>query len=299
MQKRHHTVPRCYLENFTDKNGYVWVLDTSDKIFNIRPENILVETHFYRLTLKNGEKSVVVEDTLANMEGAFADIFANKISKGIPLTVDERAKIAIFTAAMLHRTRPHRESMRNMFERLKETMQEWQEEYRRNPEARELASIMPSSGDDKSITLEELDEGLKDFDEQHAADLIPQIVSTAQIIFDMKWAILKRKNGDIDFITSDDPFVVVRPESIKKYGAKAIGSQPGLIYKDAEVSLPLSKDLALLAGWTINEDCYIDIPAENVEPINQRTALHSGERIVASSKEQLEIIKTKYPPRNK
>jgi len=294
MQKRHHTIPRCYLEGFTDENGHVWVLDTKNKIFNTQPENILVETHFYRITLMNGEKSVVVEDTLANIEGAYADIFRNKISQDKFLADDERAKVSIFFSAMMHRTKPHRESMRNMLEKLKVTMEKWQEEYKNNPEARKLSSAIPSSG--KGISLDELKEGLADFDEHHAADLIPQIISTAQIIFDMKWSIWKYPKGKGSFVTSDSPLVVMRPASIKKYGKNAFGSRPGLLFKDAEITLPLSKDKLLLAGWILNEDSYYEVPAEIAENINQRTILNSSERIIASNKKKLEEIKAKYPP---
>lgn len=166
MQKRHHTIPRCYLENFTDENGHVWVLDRKNKIFNTKPENVLVETHFYRITLMDGTKSVIVEDTLANIEGAYADIFNRKISQDNFLTSDDRAKVSIFIAAMLHRTKPHRESMRKMFERLRESMKGWREQFKTlTPEARKRASVMPASGEGTSITIEELDAGLDNFNE--------------------------------------------------------------------------------------------------------------------------------------
>lgn len=292
-KKRHHTIPRCYLDGFTDENGHVWVLDTKNKIFPTNPINILVENHFYRITLKNGEKSVVVEDTLANIEGVYAEIFKNKICKDEFLTDKERAEVSVFFAGMIHRTKPYRESMRDMLERLKGTMEEWQKEYKENPEARKIADATPSSG--KSISLEELSAGLKDFDEQHATDLIPQIISTSQIIFDMKWSIWKYPQGEGAFVTSDDPLVVMRPASIKKYGKDAFGSRSGILYKDAEITLPLSKDRLLLAGWILNDDSYTEVPVEIAENINQRTILHSSERLISCNEKQLEDIKEKYP----
>lgn len=58
MQKRHHTIPRCYLQNFSDEKGFVWVLDFKDKIFKTKPDNILVENNFYTIKLKNGKKNL-------------------------------------------------------------------------------------------------------------------------------------------------------------------------------------------------------------------------------------------------
>lgn len=296
IKKRHHTVPRSYLNGFADENGHVWVLDTNNKIFSTNPVNVLVEHHFYRITLKNGEKSVVVEDTLANIEGAYVDIFKNKIYRNQFLTDEERATVAIFFSAMMHRTKPYRESMRDMFGRLKESMQEWKKQFESNPDAKQISSSMPSSG--TSISLEELESGLKDFDEHHSAGLIPQIISTAQFIFNMKWAVWKYPEGEGAFVTSDNPLVVMRPASIKKYGKDAFGSRPGLVYKDAEITLPLSKNRLLLAGWILNEDSYVEVPVEIAENINQRTILNSSERLISSNEKQLVEIREKYPSKS-
>ena len=141
MKKRHHTIPRCYLQNFTDSDGFVWVLDTKDNIFKTKPENILVESHFYTVTLKNGDKSLFVEDTLANIEGTYAAIFEKKITKNLFLTDEERAKVSVFIAALFLRTRPHRESMHRMVLSMKKSMEEWRQRYEDNPEARRMQKV--------------------------------------------------------------------------------------------------------------------------------------------------------------
>lgn len=292
-QKRQHTVPRCYLENFADQEGFVWVLDTENKIFKIKPENILVENNFYTVTLKNGEKSLLIEDTLANIEGAYANIYQNKISKDKFLTPEERAKISVFLSAMIHRTKPNREGMRNMIQRLKGTMEDWKKQFEMNPKAKEFSSHTPSSG--QSITINDIDEYLEDFDEQHSINVVDHSIHTAQIIFDMKWAVIKCNDSNYNFVTSDDPLVMERPASIKKYGKNKIGSLAGLAYKDVEVTLPLSRNRLLLAGWILNEDSYTDMPKDMAENFNQRTILHSSERIITSSEEQSKEIMNKYP----
>jgi len=298
MQKRHHTIPCCYLDNFTDSDGWVWVLDTKNEIIRIRPKNILVENHFYRITLKDGSKSLVVENALSDIEGVYATIFREKIAKDIPLTPQERANVAVFVAAMLHRTRPHRENTRRMFETLKKNMEEWREQVKTiTPEQRRTLNATPSGGG-ATITPEELDAGLEDFDELHAAHLIPQTMHTAQIIFNMKWAVLEIRDGGTTFVTSDSPLVVERPAAIKKFGRNAFGSRPGMLFEDAEATLPLSRDRMLLAGWILNQDSYAEMPSELAEQLNQRTILHSSQRLIASSKVQLEGVKTKYPPRS-
>ena len=290
MKKRHHTIPRCYLENFIDKDGFVWVLDVKDNIFKVKPQNILLENHFYTVTLKNGEKSLFVEDTLANIEGAYATIFRDKISKDLFLSEQERATVSVFISALFLRTKPHREGIRKMFEKLKETMEEWKKQFEMNPKAKEYASAIPSSG--KSINMEDVDEYLNNYKEEYSVSVLTQLPEIAQIIFNMKWSVWKNENNN--FVTCDDPLVLLRPASIKKYGAKAIGSQPGLLYKDVELTLPLSKDRLLLAGWILNEDSYLTVEDEMAQKMNHRTITHSCERIISSSELQATSIKNKY-----
>jgi len=290
MQKRQHTVPRCYLQHFTDADGFVWVLDTKDKIFRIKPENILVENHFYTITLKNGEKSVIVEDTLAKIEGEYSTIFEQKLSKDIFLTAEERAKVSIFIAALYLRTSPYRESLKGAFTQLKTGMEDWKKQFEANPHAKRMAQNTPSSGD--SITLGELDQYLDNFNEEHSVSMITQLPKIAQIIFDMKWSIWKDKNNN--FVTSDNPLVLLRPLSIKRYGPNAIGSRPGLLFKDVELTLPLSKDRLLLAGWILNEDSYFSVEGDKVRNINYRTITHSSKKVITKSKKDAEAVRDRY-----
>lgn len=294
VEKRHHTIPRCYLENFTDNEGWVWVLDTNNKIFKIRPENILVENHFYRITLKNGEKSLMVENTLSEIESNFAEIYKKKISKNLFLDDEERAQISVFIAGMMHRTQPNREGMRRVFEKMKNTLEEWQKQYDSDPHAKRIADATPSSSND-SLSLDDINKILQNFDEEHAKIVVPQMLSTAQFIFNMKWSFQDFPDDETGFITSDDPLVMKRPLSEIKHGKNAIGSRPGLAFKDVEVTLPISKNKMLLAGWILNEDSYIISERKIAEHLNQRTILDSSKRIIGSSENQLIDIRSKYP----
>jgi hypothetical protein len=290
MKKRHHIVPKCYLENFVDDDGFVWVLDTEDSIFNIKPANILVENHFYTITLKNGEKSLFVEDTLANIESKYIDIFNNKLSKDIFLDDTERANVSVFLAALFLRTKTHREGLKGMFQKLKSSMEEWKKHYETNKQSRDFASVMPSSG--KTISIDDVNEYLKNYKDQHSINIIDQLPEISQIIFNMKWSIWKNKNNN--FVTCDNPLYLIRPASIKKYGTNVIGSQPGLLYNDVELTVPLASGRLLLAGWILEQDSYFEVDDDLAEKMNHRTICSSSERIITNSKEKAEMIKNKY-----
>jgi hypothetical protein len=290
MQKRHHTIPRCYLKNFSDNDGFVWVLDAKDNIYKQKPKNILVENNFYTITFKNGAKNLVVEDTLANIESAYATIFENKITKNQFFTADERALVSIFIAAMLLRTKLYREYMRSKLKHLIKSMEDWKIQFGMNPKAREFIPVMPGGG--ATMSLNDVKSHLNNLQVEHSANILISLPETAQLIFDMKWSILE--NTDAGFITSDAPVVLLRPASIMKYGPEAIGSQPGLKCMDIELTLPLSKSKLLLAGWILEEDSCSSVPNDVAQNINSRTIAYVMEKVIADSAVRVNNIKAKY-----
>jgi hypothetical protein len=233
MQKeQQHTIPSSYLENFADEGGFVWVLDTDDNIFNTKPHNILKERHFYSLTNSNGEKDMSVEDALGSIEGDFINVFRNKISQNLLLTIEERIIVSVFVAALMTRTRPYRDGLKNSLEQLKG----WMEESVKNPlteEDKKVLAATPSSGG-VTIDMESLKDGLQKFDEHHSSSILRSLSHSAALIYNMKWSIWI--NTGYGFVTSDDPVVLLRPASIKKFGSGTSRSTPGLIWQDVELT---------------------------------------------------------------
>ena len=290
QQEQQHTVPGSYLENFTDENGHVWVLDADDKIFNVNPENILKERHFYSLNNSAGEKDMSVEDALGSIEGDFINIYRDKFAKDLFLTDEERVAVSVFIAALMTRTRPYRDHLKNSLEEIKGWMEDW-EKHPMSDEEKKTMEAMPSSGG-ATIDLETLKDGLKHFDEHHSTSIMRSLSHSAALIYHMKWSVWK--NESYGFVTSDDPVVLLRPASIKKFGVGTFGSAPGLRWKDVDLTLPLSKDHLLLAGWILNNDSYIQVDDEMARKMNHRTITHSRDRIITSSKTRAEEIKMRY-----
>ncbi len=172
------------------------------------------------------------------------------------------------------------------------------------PRARENASkILPPSGG-QPITQKDVQEAIENLDDLHSIMLIENLPEVASLIYDMKWGIVSPENPSDEFVTSDHPVSMLRPESIKKYGPDAIGSIPGLVYKDVEISLPLSPKLVLLMGWQIEDEnqFYVPIASEFVEQMNLRTIIQSEEKLIASSEQkireiclQVRDLKRRYP----
>jgi len=293
-QEQQHTVPKSYLENFVDENGHVWVLDTDDNIFNTNPKSILKERHFYSLPGENGEKNMSVEDTLASIEGDFINVYREKFAKDLFLTEEERVAVSVFIAALMTRTRPYRDHLKSSLENLKDWMEEWEKKPMSEDEKKTMAAT-PSSGG-ATIDLDTLKEGLQNFDTHHSKSILRSLSHTAALIYQMKWSVWK--NDSHRFVTSDDPVVLLRPASIKKFGAGTFGSAPGLKWKDVELTLPLSRNRLLLAGWILNNDSYINIDDEKAKWLDHRTITHSQNRIIASTESRAKVIKSTYTEKN-
>jgi hypothetical protein len=290
QQEQHHTIPASYLGNFVDNNGHVWVLDTDDRIFNVNPNNILKERHFYSLTNEDGTKNLSVENMLSSIESDFVNVYRDKIENGLFLTDKERVIVSVFIATLMTRTRPRRDHTKSSLEEMKDWMEGWAKKPNSKSEERVLAAT-PSTGG-ATIDLDTLKEGLKDFDEHHTASIFRSFSENAALIFQMKWSVWI--NTSYGFVTSDDPVVLLRPASIKKFGVGSFGSAPGLLWKDVELTLPLSKDRLLLAGWILKSDSYVQVDDDMARKIDYRTITRSSDRIIASSKSRAEDIKLRY-----
>jgi len=210
----HHYVPnKSYLANFADSSGKVWVLDATDKIFSTNPTNIFKEQHFYTINLKGAGESLVVEDTLANIEGDFAGIYRQKITDLVPLSIEEKARVSIFLGALHLRTKSQREGLHGALEQLHSGMKEWRAIFENNQAAREFsAKTMPTGGE--SIRLDDVEDALANIGQLHSTSMMDNLPEISQLIFEMDWQYLPAAAG-MTFVTS----------SIKTGGIKEVWSQ--------------------------------------------------------------------------
>jgi hypothetical protein len=110
--KRHHQVPRAYLERFA-VDGKVRVLRRDGKTFDTNPINVAAESGFYDVTDDLGEKSSVVESLLESVETA-AHVALGEIDRSRRPPDEgsqDREALARFVAFQMTRTSQHREQV--------------------------------------------------------------------------------------------------------------------------------------------------------------------------------------------
>jgi hypothetical protein len=103
--KRHHYVPKNYLERFASRDQ-AFVRRRDGTTFTANCVNVAVEAGFYDIEMQDGGRSKVVEETLADVEGATAEVFrAIDEAMAAPAAgTAEREVLSIYLALQMTRT---------------------------------------------------------------------------------------------------------------------------------------------------------------------------------------------------
>ncbi|MBM4064561.1 MAG: DUF4238 domain-containing protein [Planctomycetes bacterium] len=270
MAESQHYIPQFYLREFTDPetpNGhepYVWIYEHESKNWKKKsPKNIASKPDFYSFVDQEGKRRNEIEKGLSIIEGKTASIYRNKICTRQCLTLQEKATIAEFVTLMITRVpRFHNIidsstseiviRMMEMYKARPDAVKKFKEEYEKD-----IGKKLPDDFDEswfdhsrykinasKSFILE---------------TMVTQI--DAKIIFDMTWTFL-HTSEKAWFITSDNPFSMRNPKSNSPWYGH---------------SIPLSRQICLLATWNKGLRPHIDVPQLVVEELNH-------DRIAASDK---------------
>jgi hypothetical protein len=238
--KIQHYVPKFYLKSFsTIRNNNLYCFDKfKPKYFLVNIKKIGCEKYFYDTSIDTNQ---LVEKGLAQMESLCNIAYNKLIKKGKLecLTEDDKYSIAILIATQQMRTKKVRGEIKANIKRLTE--------------------FIP----DKVLT-KELEEELKDANTEESIksmqiDLIADYQLSANILFKMKWILLKNETT-MPYWTSDHPITLYNPVN-----------QPfnlGLLCTGIQIRFPLNPKLCLCL-CDPNLYCFYpdNLKAENVQNI--------------------------------
>ena len=280
MAESQHYIPRFYLREFTDPetpNGYepyVWKYEHEYKKWKKKsPKNIASKPDFYSFIDQEGKRRDEIEKKLSIIEGKTASIYRDKICTRQCLTNREKATIAEFVTLMMIRVPSFHNIVDSstsemairrmeMYKARPDAVKKFKEEYERD-----IGKKLPKEFDESWLDPSKYKiNASKSF----ILKMMVSLTEIAKIIFNMSWTFL-HTTGKAWFITSDNPFSMRNPKSNSPlYGH-------GLMSQDVEVTIPLSKQICLLATWKKGLWPHIDVPQLVVEELNH-------DRIAASDK---------------
>lgn len=248
---KQHYVPQCYLREFADplsffsKDYFVWIIDKNGKKKRRdKVKNVLFSNDLYTITIPGKGKDYTIERKLQDIEGAYATIFREKISKKLPLSGEEHATLCVFVAAMLQRTLRHKDSVEKFHNDMSEMFARMEEKH----------GMSPSKSEEMKRQLEN----------SHKNELISGIPYVSKILSQMSLAFFCAPLG-MKFITSDDPCTLFNPE----LQWQAFCS-PGLGQKSIQLTMPLSPNITLCLTWSSVRG-YMNASKWIVEDLNRMT----------------------------
>ncbi len=279
---KHHYLPQFYLKEFTDpdtplgQEPYVWVHRPDSGWQKRAPKNVAEESGYYTLTDDAGNEADDLERMLSRIESVAAEIIRDKVVSQTPLTEGERLDLSVFIATMQVRVpgqHEHigefvaevaRKTMALQAHALKQDPRRW-EAFKRRFEA-ETGERLP-----EDLEPEDLDPTryrITTNREFSVALSFSPIQLATNIIADKGWRFLMSQPPNY-FITSDYPVGVHDPSTEGTlYG-------PALASPKTEVSLPLTKTIAILAGGEMKGIGWVPVTDRAFRQINIRTAMRA------------------------
>lgn len=263
-KKAQHVIPNCYLKawcapeslNKPDVNPYIWrISKDGSKRIKKSPENSFISNDHYTIKLPTGDRELVVEDTLAQLENKFVQIIP-KIQKQENLTDEDRANLILFTAAMHSRTKGMGEWFKKTQTELHEAIVAMEKLHNSPPKMSQASQ--------------------KYIDHANPIAVAMLMKAEAPVMARMEMAILVT-DDPIGFITSDEPCLWFNPEA---YKWPPFYRSPGLAQENIEVSLPLTPQHMLLISHKKYE-LYVKVPQIAVDEGNRLRRFSADQEFVS------------------
>lgn len=270
--KRHHLLPRLYINRWADADGQVRLVDTEgDRSFIANVNDAIVRNGFYNIETDDGTPPDIIEQAIAQVEGYAATGFA-ALDTGIwPLDAESRTALAHFIALQIPRGESFRATTNRAFGDVAKMM------------------LQSAASDPQALRrlMREIAGGVEPTDEEVTAqadfmlsdDLVVTPSQTSSValfleaagelvesVFACSWDLVTA-TGDARFITADEPIMMWRAP-----GAAPAWMGVGIATAD-EITLPLDPKRALTFRARMGApDGQFPGPDQIVEIINGRTA---------------------------
>ena len=260
--KNQHVIPNCYLKSWCDPRTpaghcpYIWRISRDGVTKKKKsPEKSFTANNRYTITMPNGDRNLVIENTLGGIESQFVNVLV-RIRRREQLTPRDKAHLCLFTAAMHTRAIAMGEHWKEFYQGVHNQVVAL-EKKRNAPPAKSLET----------------------------ADMVkhahPYLVESgvevqAPMLFTMPMSILVTED-ELGFITSDNPCIWNVPNAHRL--------PPGLRYPslsqpEIEISLPLTPQHMLLISHRVYP-LYVDVKQTTVDDANRLRWLDCTEEFVS------------------
>jgi hypothetical protein len=305
VAKRHHFVPKCYLESFSVKNpkkrkSNLYAFDAVDrKVFRPAPDNVALQTDFNTIDLE-GHKPDAFENAMAGVESDIGPALVRIVETKSLKNEDDRT-LLLNLIGLLHIRNPRqRERSRDFRDRVAKTVLDvalsspeiWNSQVKKAKEA----GFMPADAD---ADYEKMKKDYKPDNYKIELSNIESIRTEMDtfdhilpLLFARKWVLLKAPEGSAGFITSDHPVCLYWSEPDPARGNRG----PGLKHKGSEILFPISPSLAVVGAFEL-ENAEADLTEEEVASSNGTIVVFAQRQVYAPSMNFKYQIDQSQPPK--
>lgn len=278
---RHHIVPQCYLQNFTNSVGKLHVLpkDKSRSTFDANTNNVAVRKHYYSIELESGEIDTRIESVLSDLEGIAKPIL-NAIQSEDPISIQQKEDLSVFIGIMYSRNPNFRDGVEKY---LKQSMERIKTQILMSPStSKDIIDSAPKEvivlAGGKGKVCEWLNDSLEVILSPNASlEYIKLGVEITRLLVNMRWRLLVNHDQKLPFITSDNPCYVVNKDIEKSPYGVGIGLAGSRLY------FPISPQILLVADSNKNVIEYKHVKdSTQVARINSRTTRHAEAEVYTS-----------------
>ena len=247
----HHYLPRYYLKGFLQnpQSRFLYQYEKGKgRAIKGSLENLAQENNLYSPELETRLNAEIEEP---------AKRILDKIRGKLRISETEKKTFSEYVVIMMMRIPEKKETVKQWFESVKEPYFDRLES--------DLIGMRTSRPEKKDIIERRLQElkGVRDKGTISSEEIWHSVVDLARFpkilwaIQNMTWNFLVSNN--LSILTGDNPVSYFKDIGLKD--------------NRAELCFPISKDIALLAGWQNNKDCqYLSAKANEIHEINRRTS---------------------------
>ncbi len=274
-KKKHHYLPRFYLDGFADpKSNRLWVYEKGiPEIRHSSPTKEGCQKFYHAFFTDDGNKDTnTIENYLEQIEATTGCLLIT-IHNRDRFTDDNKRELALFISFMLTRVPLFRYEIEKMA--AKHINHAGLDSAIANFEA-SINTFRGTLGIEPSFSQEDL------LDLASGRGSILSLTHMFSIAFnflpkllDLKWRFLF-SNRDIGYVTSDNPIYFYSQNS------QGIGHDD-FLNDDIEITIPLSKNVALLAKRRDIQTGYGDARNQSIKSINKRTIISAKARVYSDA----------------
>ncbi|MDM5199269.1 DUF4238 domain-containing protein [Fictibacillus enclensis] len=283
---KQHTVPKVYLNRFTNEKGLFHVYDIDKRVYRLQPpKTTSVEKDFYTVSNIDGEKNYFIEELMSQyVEKDFGEII-DKFLKTNKLNLSEKEYLALFIAFQHLRTPQYRDQFIDFLDRAyKQTTELALRVYKANYGKTDINTVATEDELDRMIELFEKEQVKFNFhNDKYLKFMMEFVEKEANILLQQNWVFLKAPKSS-EFITCDHPFYMSRPKYLPNW------SGVGLLTEGSAKVFPLTPKMCVMIMNHGNAELLYQYSREDVRQINLSLGLSAKRFIISREKKLLERI---------